>query len=84
MHHFNTARSRSRSMWHNSKEINDNELQIGFVSELQLRHNRDLHIMSKNSFSFYSFYFKGFVGFLRSYVSVLPVRYEKKSVTVTQ
>ena len=51
LHHFNTARS--RSMQHNSKEINNNELQIGFEAKLQLRHNRDLHIMRKNSFSFW-------------------------------
>ena len=36
-------------MNHNNTEINNNELQIGFIAELQLRHSRDVHIMRKNS-----------------------------------
>ena len=40
----------SRSMNHNNTKINKNELQIGFIAELQLRHTTDLHILRKNSF----------------------------------
>ena len=40
----------SRSMNHNNTKINNNELQIGFIAELQLRHTRDLHTLRKNSF----------------------------------
>ena len=40
----------SRSMNHNNTKINNNELQIGFIAELQLRHTRDLQILRKNSF----------------------------------